>query len=215
MRQDGACLGERVLFCKLIRDTVLQHFNPWKLNDLRYVLEMRCFKGLLSDTDLKEVYFEKMWGFGEGDFVPAKWREMSVDEARQILAPWQAGGSHAVGSLLKEDIMRQYENVLESVPEAVFWSAARGALVLRELKLRGVAGIVSASSAWKYIIWACEAELDVSVICTLADRSERLHLALARRGIAAAGGSSHRACNSIMLDLLSSIYYFRLQTLVL
>jgi hypothetical protein len=215
MRQDGACLGERVLFCKLIRDTVLQHFNPWKLNDLRYVLEMRCFKGLLSDTDLKEVYFEKMWGFGEGDFVPAKWREMSVDEARQILAPWQAGGSHAVGSLSKEDIMRQYENVLESVPEAVFWSAARGALVLRELKLRGVAGIVSASSAWKYIIWACEAELDVSVICTLADRSERLHLALARRGIAAAGGSSHRACNSIMLDLLSSIYYFRLQTLVL
>ncbi len=215
MRQDGACLGERVLFCKLIRDTVLQHFNPWKLNDLRYVLEMRCFKGLLSDTDLKEVYFEKMWGFGEGDFVPAKWREMSVDEARQILAPWQAGRSHAVGSLSKEDIMRQYENVLESVPEAVFWSAARGALVLRELKLRGVAGIVSASSAWKYIIWACEAELDVSVICTLADRSERLHLALARRGIAAAGGSSHRACNSIMLDLLSSIYYFRLQTLVL
>ena len=138
-----------------------------------------------------------------------------MDEARQILAPWQAGGSHAVGSLSKEDIMRQYENVLESVPEAVFWSAARGALVLRELKLRGVAGIVSASSAWKYIIWACEAELDVSVICTLADRSERLHLALARRGIAAAGGSSHRACNSIMLDLLSSIYYFRLQTLVL
>ena len=45
-------LGERVLFCKLIRDGILRHFDPRKLSDLRYVLELRCYKGLLSDEDL-------------------------------------------------------------------------------------------------------------------------------------------------------------------
>ena len=53
----GPSLGERVLFCKLIRDGILKHFNPRKLSDLRYVLELRCFKGLLSDEDLKDMIF--------------------------------------------------------------------------------------------------------------------------------------------------------------
>ena len=39
--------------CELIRDGILKHFNPWKLSDLQYVLELRCFKGLVSDEDLK------------------------------------------------------------------------------------------------------------------------------------------------------------------
>jgi hypothetical protein len=61
-----ATLGEQVIFCKLIRDGALRHLNPWKLSDLQCVLEMRCFEGLLSDEDLKEVYFQRMWGFKEG-----------------------------------------------------------------------------------------------------------------------------------------------------
>ena len=60
----------------------LRHFNPWKLSDLQCVLEMRCFKGLLSDEDLKEVYFQRMWGFKERDFVLAGWREMSVEDMK-------------------------------------------------------------------------------------------------------------------------------------
>ena len=213
MRQCEARLGERVLFCKLIRDNVLRHFDPWKLSDLQRVLELRCYKGLLSDTDLKEVYFEQLWGFGEGDFVPVKWQELALEDVRALPSRWQANGVHARAAQSKEDIVQEYASVLTSVPEAVFWSAARGALVLRELKIRGVDGIVTESSAWKYIIWACEAELDVSVICTLADRSERLHLALARRGVAGAMGGTPR--NPKFLDLLSSIYYVRLRTLVL
>ncbi|MEO2193253.1 MAG: hypothetical protein ABGY24_12460, partial [bacterium] len=73
-----ATLGEQVIFCKLIRDGALRHLNPWKLSDLQCVLEMRCFEGLLSDKDLKEVYFQRMWGFEEEDFLLAGWREMSV-----------------------------------------------------------------------------------------------------------------------------------------
>ena len=61
-------LGEDVIFCKLIRDGALRHLNPWKLSDLQCVLEMRCFEGLLSDEDLKEVYFQRMWGFKEEEF---------------------------------------------------------------------------------------------------------------------------------------------------
>jgi hypothetical protein len=75
-------VGEEVIFCKLIRDGVLRHLNPWKLSDLQCVLEMRCFEGLLSDEDLKEVYFQRMWGFKEEDFVLAGWREMSVEDVK-------------------------------------------------------------------------------------------------------------------------------------
>ena len=68
-RQRETSVGEDVIFCKLIRDGALRHLNPWKLSDLQRVLEMRCFEGLLSDEDLKEVYFQRMWGFKERDFV--------------------------------------------------------------------------------------------------------------------------------------------------
>ena len=38
-------LGEDVLFCELIRDGILKHFNPWKLSDLQYVLELALLQG--------------------------------------------------------------------------------------------------------------------------------------------------------------------------
>jgi hypothetical protein len=78
-------VGEGVIFCKLIRDGALRHLNPWKLSDLQCVLEMRCFDGLLSDEDLKEVYFQRMWGFEfneEWEFALAGWREMSVESMK-------------------------------------------------------------------------------------------------------------------------------------
>ena len=75
-------LGEDVLFCKLIRDGILKHFNPWKLSDLQYVLELRCFKGLVSDEDLKEMYFKRAWGVQEWEFPLAKWRELPVGEIK-------------------------------------------------------------------------------------------------------------------------------------
>jgi hypothetical protein len=81
-RQRETSLGEDVIFCKLIRDGILRHLNPWKLSDLQCVLEMRCFEGLLSDEDLKEVYFQRMWGFEEREFVLAGWREMSVGDMK-------------------------------------------------------------------------------------------------------------------------------------
>ena len=76
-------LGEDVLFCELIRDGILKHFNPWKLSDLQYVLELRCFKGLVSDEDLQEMYFKRAWGFREGEFKLSKWRELSVGEMQR------------------------------------------------------------------------------------------------------------------------------------
>ncbi|MEO2192578.1 MAG: hypothetical protein ABGY24_09045, partial [bacterium] len=109
-------LGEDVIFCKLIRDGVLRHLNPWKLSDLQRVLEMRCFEGLLSDEDLKEVYFQRMWGYKEEDFVLAGWREMSVEdvkrrigralEARLKRTPGMREHLIALGT--KEEIMREY-----------------------------------------------------------------------------------------------------------
>ena len=60
--------GEKVLYTKLIRDGILAHLNPYNLSDLQKVLELRCFKGLLDDVDLKECFFKGAWGFEEEDF---------------------------------------------------------------------------------------------------------------------------------------------------
>ncbi len=105
-------LGEDVIFCKLIRDGALRHLNPWKLSDLQCVLEMRCFKGLLSDEDLKEVYFQRMWGFKERDFVLAGWREMSVEKMkdeiwsklRNVRGCIPGMYSHLMAEVLKREI---------------------------------------------------------------------------------------------------------------
>ena len=138
-------LGEEVLLCELIRDGILKHFNPWKLSDLQYVLELRCFKGLVSDEDLKEMYFTEAWGFREEEFELCKWRELSVGvmqrRVREALprgVPLPPPGMACVSSLdTKESVMREY-GALAYVPSAVYRNAVRGAHVLRTIRQVGV-----------------------------------------------------------------------------
>ena len=175
----GPSLGERVLFCKLIRDGILKHFNPFELRDLRYVLELRCFKGLLSDEDLRECYFEGAWGYRSRHFLLDNWREMSVEEMQDAICqsvrygpPFRSvfGTESYVRSLrTRDDILRKY-GLLRFVPWEVWATAAAGAVVLRELRDRGIDDIVRRGEADDYLKYACGAGLDWSVVCTLADR---------------------------------------------
>ena len=130
-------LGEQVLFCKLIRDGILKHFNPCKLSDLQYVLELRCFKGLVSDEDLKEMYFKRAWGFREWMFPLATWQELSVEEIQERVRealPWGVPlppGMADVSSLdTKESIMREY-GALAYVPIDVYFLPERHAWCAR------------------------------------------------------------------------------------
>ena len=135
-------LGESVIFCKLIRDKVLAHLNPWKLHDLQCVLEMRCYGDLLSDVDLKEVYFQQLWGFEEKDFLLANWREMSVNAMRinvreaylfrDDLDPLDR--LDRLDSLVtREEIVDAFRE-LTYVPFQVVSCASHGARVLRKIK---------------------------------------------------------------------------------
>ena len=136
-------LGEDVIFCKLVRDGALRHLNPWKLSDLQRVLEMRCFEGLLSDEDLKEVYFQRMWGFKEEDFVLAGWQELSVQEMKDkiqselgdVLECTPGMRDHLMALGTKEEIMREY-GMLAYVPVKIADNAMCGVWALR--RVRGV-----------------------------------------------------------------------------
>ena len=131
-------LGEQVLFCKLIRDGILKHFNPCKLSDLQYVLELRCFKGLVSDEDLKEMYFKRAWGFWEEEFRLSNWRELSVREMQKRVrsalpsgVPRPPPGMADLSSLdTKESIMREY-GALAYVPIDVYFLPERHAWCAR------------------------------------------------------------------------------------
>ena len=177
-------VGEDVIFCKLIRDGVLRHLNPWKLSDLQCVLEMRCFKGLLSDEDLKEVYFQRMWGFKERDFVPVKWREMSVwnmkdriERALKQVLERIPGMKKQLRTLeTKEEIMRVY-GMLAYVPGEIADNAMCGVWALR--RVRGVGsenldglGVKEKNLCLRH---ACSAGVDFSIIRSLYESQLGVH----------------------------------------
>jgi ankyrin repeat protein len=161
--------------------------NPWKLSDLQCVLEMRCFEGLLSDEDLKEVYFQRMWGFkGKWDFVLAGWQEMPVEdffydychhsgmktkirwalEDRQELIPGMEEHLMALGT--KEEIMREY-GMLAYVPEEIAKNAVWGAWALRRVRGVGVENLggLELEEREKCLRHACRAGVDFSIIRSL------------------------------------------------
>jgi ankyrin repeat protein len=180
-------VGEDVIFCKLIRDGALRHLNPWKLSDLQCVLEMRCFKGLLSDEDLKEVYFQRMWGFkGKWDFVLAGWQEMPVEdffygmsmrkgmkteirwalEDRHELIPGMKEHLMALGT--KEEIMREY-GMLAYVPRDIAKNAIWGAWALRRVREVGLENLggLGFNERDDCLRHACRAGVDFSIIRSL------------------------------------------------
>jgi hypothetical protein len=169
-------LGEDVIFCKLIRDGILRHLNPRKLSDLQCVLEMRCFEGLLSDEDLKEVYFQRMWGFKEKDFVLAGWLEMSVEDMKwriwwaleDRLKRTPSMREHLMALRTKEEIMREY-GMLAYVPWEIANNAMWGAWTLRRVREVGVENLdgLELEERRKCFWHACRAGVDFSIICSL------------------------------------------------
>ena len=143
-------LGEDVLFCKLIRDGILKHFNPYKLSDLQCVLELRCFKGLISDEDLKECYFKGMCGFEEDSFKLANcWkRGLSLQQAKSIIASVHIGACYSPSipdvSIWKSPwdlvhIISAYK-MMTYVPWSVVSTALSGAQLVRIGRAHGSLG---------------------------------------------------------------------------
>jgi ankyrin repeat protein len=198
-RQRETSVGEDVIFCKLIRDGILRHLNPWKLSDLQCVLEMRCFEGLLSDEDLKEVYFQRMWGFKEREFVLAGWREMSVEDMkkrigralpnRMNIVPGMEEQMMALGT--KEEIMREY-GMLAYVPGRIADSAMCGVWALRLVRGVGVENLrgLKWTERNDCLSYACRAGVDFCIIRSLYESllAENRRAAADGIGYAARGG---------------------------
>jgi hypothetical protein len=73
--EEFASLGEDVLACKLVRDNIMRmgRFNPRNIQHVRTVLtltSLRLSNGdrVLSDQDLRDIYFKDICGFKNGDF---------------------------------------------------------------------------------------------------------------------------------------------------
>jgi len=200
--------GDEVISNPQLRDEVLRHLrpNPWKLSDLRVVLDLRCYKGVLSNVDLKECFFMRQCGFVESDFVLADWESdsMSVEEMKERVRDAQRhiGGrlsfppcKKSLDSLeTKEAIAREYWE-LTCVPVGVYRTAVGGAHVLRAVK----AGDIEDGCVGIYLEWACGAGLDVGVIRRLAGRRGVWSIDQAVQ-FAASGGHDD------VIDLLASEY---------
>jgi hypothetical protein len=132
--------GEQVLHCKLVRDRILGHLNPWKLSDLRCVLELRCFKGILSDEDLRHC-FRRVWSIAPATFLLEDWSTMTADEVRgavtaAVTRQRSVGLPHTVigepigfETMTKGELRRHY-GALRYVPTPVFLNGVRGARTL-------------------------------------------------------------------------------------
>ncbi len=155
-------VGELVIYNKLIRDNILQHFNPYKLSDLQCVLEMRCFKGLLSDEDLKEVYFEGIWKFEESSFKLANWwrNGLSLHQVKSIIAKAHIGACYSPSipavNMWKHprdvpQIVAAYK-MMTYVPQPVISTALAGAQLVRIGKAHGSLGRALASKLDKVTV---------------------------------------------------------------
>jgi ankyrin repeat protein len=193
-------LGEDVIFCKLVRDGVLRHLNPWKLSDLQCVLEMRCFKGLLSDEDLKEVYFQRMWGFQEREFLLAGWREMSVEDLKTKISSklWERfmhtpGMREQLMALrTKEEIMREY-GMLAYVPGKIANNAICGVWTLRQVRGVGVENLggLELEERRKCLRHACSAGVDFSIIRSLYESLLGVYRLAGGEGLGGAARGGH------------------------
>ena len=183
----GTSVGEQVLFCDLIRDELLKHFNPRKLSNIRHVLELRCFKGLLSDVDLKEVFFQKMAGYAEKDFLLANWRQMRLERMKQRVldATLIPGPGHPQNDVCrrlmrslrtKKAVMREF-GVLAYVPWQVYSQMRLGTEVLTclgteegvRLLRQTTSYIEGRTRAEVYLGYASLVSLDESVIVRLIE----------------------------------------------
>ena len=195
-----ASLGEGVIFCKLIRDGVLRHLNPWKLSDLQRVLEMRCYEGLLSDEDLKEVYSQRMWRFKEEDFLLAGWREMSVRDMKWRIrraldyrldrTPGMREHLMALGT--KEEIMREY-GMLAYVPVEIAYNAMCGVWALRRVRGVGVEnlGRLELEERKECYTYSCRAGVDFSIIRSLYESLSAVHRRAGGEGLVNAARGGH------------------------
>ena len=180
---DRPSLGEQVLFCKLIRDNILQHFNPWKLSDLRYVLELRCFKGLLEVDDLRNC-FRRVWFTGGHNgstdqpcsgFLLEAWSAMSTEEIKAVVEhavnrqrsvglPHTTIGSPLDFETMTKEELKRFYGALRYIPTPVFLNAVRGARVRRQLAGGGLGVPVRVSfKGWthSYLLGAVESGMDV------------------------------------------------------
>ena len=167
-------LGEQVINNKLIRDDVLKRLNPFKLSDLQSVLGLREFYKVLSDVDLKDCYFGSLPREFQGDdFVLANWREMSVWEMKDKVRdahkgiPYPPDKVEVYSLETKEEIVRAFWE-LTCVPRQVYRTAVGGSHVLRLVRAGKVGK--DPTVAREYILWACRAGLEASVIRGLAEK---------------------------------------------
>jgi hypothetical protein len=167
---------------------------------------MRCFKGLLSDADLKEVYFQRMWGFKEEDFRLAEWLEMSVEKMKDKLWLWlpYLSGSRdtsremqlmrdqmmALGT--KEEIMREY-GMLAYVPRAIAENAMCGVWTLRQVRGVGVENLggLELEERRKCFSHACRAGVDFSIIRSLYESLSAVNRFAGGDGIVCAASGGH------------------------
>lgn len=132
--------GEQVLHCELIRDNILGHLNPWKLHDLQCVLELRCFKGVLSDADLRHC-FRRIWSIAPATFLLEDWPSMTADEIRGLVSaavsrqrgvglPHTAIGEPIGFQTMTKVELGRFYGALRYTPTPVFLNGVRGARTL-------------------------------------------------------------------------------------
>lgn len=172
--------GQEVLYNKLIRDELLSRLNPWKLRDLQIILELRCFKGLLSDVDIREVLFKKMWGFEDDDFCLSGWRDMQIESVREKVKgahkvlgedTFPVGLRHPDKLQTKMAIMKEYGH-LEWCPCCLYEDILLGINVLKKvLTVKGFKELYADKDEANISLQqACRVGLDTKIVCMMINQ---------------------------------------------
>jgi len=124
---------------------ILKHFNPFNSIDqldIREIREIEDEQGerLISDTDLREVYYKTLYDFHHDEFPLAGWRDMTLDEMKEAVLEahpfvWRGYsfqpemGPEMINELkTKEDVLNEFSELVYT-PKDVYMIDVAGSYV--------------------------------------------------------------------------------------
>ena len=187
---------------------ILKHFNPFNAIDLCDISEIREIEDeqgerLISDIDLREVYYKNMCDFRHDEFPLAGWRDMTLGEMKEAVLEahpfvWRGysfppeKGSKMIEDLkTKEDVLNEFSELVYT-PVDVYTLEVAGSYVydmFRGLDLNDPETFKSyePKELAEYLGWICSSCESTKLIRAIAMNCDERGIDEAARRAAACG----------------------------
>ena len=188
---------------------ILKHFNPFNCDDQGHISEIReefedeQGERLISDIDLREVYYKIVYDFHHDEFPLAGWRDMTLEEMKEAVlevhpfvwrgTSFQPGkGWEMINELkTKEDVLNEFSELVYT-PGDVYMVEVAGSYVYDmfaglDFNDPDTFEAYEPRQLAEYLRWICMNCESMSLIRAIAAECDELGIVEAARSAASCG----------------------------